>query len=858
MSYRTSGASRRRNAILAGLFASTVITSSAIAQERTLAFDLPAEPLADALRDYGKAADRQLIFSPDLVRNRGAHALKGRYGADQALDLLLGESGLTWQRAPSGGIMIVRRTSPNPPDAAPAGQTGAVGAIPPTEVEGLLVTGTNIRGAQTTPSAVIRIDRDELVRRGVASIPELLATLPQNFASVGAIRPTSGAVEQLGNIGLATGVNLRGLGARATLTLIDGHRAAPTGVGTFFDSSAVPISAIERIEVVSDGASAIYGSDAVAGVVNYILRKPQDVVETNLRYGAAQGHYREYDASQVVGKTWGGGGAIAAVEYLKNDALKKTDRDFARNAISPADIIPESHVLSVSAHATQDLSARLALAASYLYSERHDETAELGGQLQDVDKDLNSATLSADVKLFGSWSADIATTFSRDRLVRRVTLASTNATTASRQRSDGTFAYVNLSGVLLNAPAGPVRAAFGAEYIKLTLLNLSPTRTLADAASRQTSLFGELLIPILGEGAGWARELTLSAAARHNDYDVWGSVTNPKLGLTWKPVAGLKARATWGTSFRTPGLNEISNFGMASFVSNQPDPTSPTGSSRTLNLTGSNTALKPEKSTNWTAGFDFDPAGVPGLGLSATYFNYRYTDRIDRAATTIPILLANQTLFSRFVVQNPTVEQIQALYAQSFSVTSAAGVPTTPSQITRITDSRLNNIASTHVDGVDFDVRYSAPAYGGVVRAGFGGSYYLTFKNQPVPGSATVPGAGITFTPSKFRSRANLGISRGPWDADLAVTYVGSYTDRVPAQPDRTAKAYAPLDLHLAYNVPDGGVLGGVGVALDVHNLFDKGPPFIRDTSSLGPYGFDPTNADPLGRVVSIVLRRRW
>ena len=69
------------------------------------------------------------------------------------------------------------------------------------------------------------------------------------------------------------GLNLRGLGQRATLVLVNGRRLAPSGAGSFVDVSLIPLSAVERVEILTDGASAIYGSDAVGGVVNFILRR---------------------------------------------------------------------------------------------------------------------------------------------------------------------------------------------------------------------------------------------------------------------------------------------------------------------------------------------------------------------------------------------------------------------------------------------------------------------------------------------------------------------------------------------------------------------------------------------------------
>jgi outer membrane cobalamin receptor len=101
-------------------------------------------------------------------------------------------------------------------------------------------------------------------------------------------------------VGYGAGVNLRGLGSDATLVLVNGHRLSPTGAGNFVDISQIPVGAIDRIDVVTDGSSAIYGSDAVGGVVNIRLRNDFDGAETRLQYGSmADGGPDEYGVEQT-------------------------------------------------------------------------------------------------------------------------------------------------------------------------------------------------------------------------------------------------------------------------------------------------------------------------------------------------------------------------------------------------------------------------------------------------------------------------------------------------------------------------------------------------------------------------------
>jgi len=155
-------------------------------------------------------------------------------------------------------------------------------------LERVEITGSNIRRVQSeTASPVQVITRDDIERSGKATVGEYLQTLSaDNQGSI----PSS-----FGN-GFATGaqgVSLRGLGAGSTLVLLNGRRMAPYGLAddgqkVFTDLSTIPMEAVERVEVLKDGASAIYGSDAIAGVVNIILRKDFTGVVAKASYGRSR------------------------------------------------------------------------------------------------------------------------------------------------------------------------------------------------------------------------------------------------------------------------------------------------------------------------------------------------------------------------------------------------------------------------------------------------------------------------------------------------------------------------------------------------------------------------------------------
>jgi iron complex outermembrane recepter protein len=183
----------------------------------------------------------------------------------------------------------------------------------------IIVTGTRIRGIAPVGAAVIQLDQAAIKDTGIAAVTDILKSVPQ-IANIGSDegRTGSGAGGQTFNIAQSSGVNLRGLGTQATLTLINGRRAAPGGVfGNLFDPSAIPAIAIGGIEVLADGSSALYGSDAIAGVVNLGLRKNFSGVEVQGRYTLAE----DYDAkriSGIAGYGWDSGNVMIAGEYARN------------------------------------------------------------------------------------------------------------------------------------------------------------------------------------------------------------------------------------------------------------------------------------------------------------------------------------------------------------------------------------------------------------------------------------------------------------------------------------------------------------------------------------------------------------
>ncbi|HZX92107.1 MAG TPA: TonB-dependent receptor plug domain-containing protein, partial [Rudaea sp.] len=189
--------------------------------------------------------------------------------------------------------------------------------------ETIVVTGSNVRRVDTeTANPVITIDRAAIERSGKVTLGDLVQDLP---AVTGPY--TNPRVNVGGGTGAST-VSLRGLGADRTLILVNGHRYL------YGDVNAIPAAAIERIEVLTDGASSVYGSDAIGGVVNFILRTNYQGAEFAANYGIS-----DRDDGQrvgyhfVFGQSTDKGSILAGVDYNKFESILASNREFSKNAV---------------------------------------------------------------------------------------------------------------------------------------------------------------------------------------------------------------------------------------------------------------------------------------------------------------------------------------------------------------------------------------------------------------------------------------------------------------------------------------------------------------------------------------------
>lgn len=190
----------------------------------------------------------------------------------------------------------------------------------------VVVTGTRLRGVAPVGSPLQSITPQQLEDAAETSTARIVQELPQ-VLDLGISEGSRGQNGGSGNIVYGTGINLRGLGPYATLILVDGHRAVSNNRA--LDPSAIPALGLQRIEVLADGASAIYGSDAVAGVVNLVPIRFRDGGQAVARFGFGDS-YEEHTLGMAWGTTWDGGQVHLAYENARRSALHGRDRDFFR------------------------------------------------------------------------------------------------------------------------------------------------------------------------------------------------------------------------------------------------------------------------------------------------------------------------------------------------------------------------------------------------------------------------------------------------------------------------------------------------------------------------------------------------
>ncbi|HEU4627150.1 MAG TPA: TonB-dependent receptor [Steroidobacteraceae bacterium] len=283
-----------------------------------------------------------MLYSSDDVRGITTHAVSGDFTVAQALNQMIAGTGLeiTFENDFTFASIRPAKSGTGADVQGPtlAGQAGTARAsargMPDLPVQALageqkleevVVTGTLMHGVLDIVSPLQFVTRNDMKRTSYATVQDALNALTLSGGG-------GQSEDYAGNGNFARGVaaNLRGLGSGATLVLINGHRQPFSGaLGDFVDLSSIPWSAVERIEVLPDGASALYGSDAIAGVVNVIMRKDLQGAETWARLGTAPGGADEKLVAQLFGTNWDSGRFFFTYQYSERGSLAASARAYS-------------------------------------------------------------------------------------------------------------------------------------------------------------------------------------------------------------------------------------------------------------------------------------------------------------------------------------------------------------------------------------------------------------------------------------------------------------------------------------------------------------------------------------------------
>lgn len=733
----------------------------------------------------------------------------------------------------------------------------------------IVVTGTRIRGARTVGD-VIDVDREEIVEAGQVDLGEAIRALPQNFSGGQNPGVGSGAGLVNSNVNSAASANLRGLGPDATLTLLNGHRLPYDSAFAGVDISAIPLAAVDRIEVVPDGASALYGSDAVAGVVNVILRRDFEGVETSAQIGAStEGGYFRQQADIVGGTRWDGGGFFLAYDFTRNSDIQAGQRSYAASLDPDTTLFPslERHAATFSGH--HEISPGIDASVDVLYSRR--SSVRITGTptlRQTADPVVESYTFAPSVTadLGSSWQLSVLGVFGRDRTRYRTTFTRPSAPTSV---TEGCFCNEVLSleagaeGPLFALPGGDARLAFGAG-LRDNSLDFSRSEggnliIAFDETQRARFAYGELFLPFVSSrnAITGVDALSLSLAARHESYPGLDSQTTPRIGVIYAPVPGVILRGSWARSFKAPTLYQrfipyqtivlpASIFGAG---------TAP----KTVFVTsGGNPDVTSERARSWTAGLEFRPPSIAGLLVSATWYDIRYRDRVVRPIAGSVVAGFRDPGYASLIDFSPDPGIFSDLIANSlFGLENFSGSPYDPANIVAFIDNRNRNVAVWAIEGIDARIAWDHDL-GNQRRLGLEVAGSWLKSNQQL--NADLPEvqlAGTVFNPPRYRARAVARFEAGTLRANAAVNYIGALDDARFASAGRLSPS-ATVDLGVSFDVIGGkGRNRGLTLSLTVQNLFDDEPEIIGQTGPTDtPY--DSTNYGPIGRFVALGIRRHW
>lgn len=321
--------------LIAALAAALAAVPAVMAQTPTpqaRQYSIPAGPLRDALDTLADQADLSIVYSPELVADKTTQGASGQFTPQQALRQLLTGTGLL-EKEVSEATYLLRRDPAAPSESATPGNPGDQESADQLKLETVHVVGSRLPGADAMSSIVI--SSDDIERSGAVTVAQVLSLRPEVSVNNNGDTIVAGGFANEGSDFRtnASTVQLRGLPQGTTLVLINGRRVGGSAGydNGVFDLSTLPLSMVERIEILPFGASAVYGGDGLGGIVNIVLKQDASGLDVRTRYEFADG-YDSYGASFTWGKAWADGSLTIGGNYKNSGTLSISEREITANA----------------------------------------------------------------------------------------------------------------------------------------------------------------------------------------------------------------------------------------------------------------------------------------------------------------------------------------------------------------------------------------------------------------------------------------------------------------------------------------------------------------------------------------------
>jgi len=309
-----------------------------------LQFEIPEGPAQTQLTEFSKQSELQMVFDYDSVSGVTTHAVRGSYKPLDALKLMVKGTDIAFELLEKRTVTI-KRSSRRAKNAEGSQDIRTIRSdqrardrrMPDATIQEQVTIRADAASTSlpATGSPYLSLARPDIEAAGFVTLPSVIRTLPQIFGG-GPTEDTQTDFEAQTNSARGSGINLRGLGASATLVLMNGRRLAGGGSeGLFVDVSNLPLAAVERLDLLPDNSSTYYGSDAVGGVVNIVMRDTFDGAQTEGYFsGATKGHVSENYVSQIFGGQTDTARGILTFDFHSRDNLPASSRSQATSDLS--------------------------------------------------------------------------------------------------------------------------------------------------------------------------------------------------------------------------------------------------------------------------------------------------------------------------------------------------------------------------------------------------------------------------------------------------------------------------------------------------------------------------------------------